>query len=216
VNWLNKCLLSFRSLMGSKVGRLPTSPSSSALSTKNFTPVPNTTAKAEASKPKSKSAPPKSYPEKLLNSPNVSSGKRIAPKAIVLHHTSGSYGGSVAWCMNPASRVSYHCIVAKDGRRSTLADPDERTWHAGVSSWRGKRDLNSWSIGAAFEGNTYKRPLGEDEMASMAEYLEPLMKLYRLTIDDVTDHRTVSPGRKDDLNPTEFARFKAYLAKRLT
>jgi N-acetyl-anhydromuramyl-L-alanine amidase AmpD len=75
--------------------------------------------------------------------------------------------------------------------------------------------LNSWSIGAAFEGDTYKRPLGEDEMASMAEYLEPLMRLYRLTIDDVTDHRTVSPRRKDDLNPTEFARFKKYLAARM-
>ncbi len=168
------------------------------------------------SAPSTKAKSPKSYPEKLLNTPNVSKGKRIKPKAIVLHHTSGSYAGSVAWCMNPASRVSYHCIVAKDGRRSTLADPDERTWHAGRSEWRGKRDLNSWSIGAAFEGDTYKRPLSEDEMASMAEYLEPLMKLYRLTLDDVTDHRTVSPGRKDDLNPVEFTRFKAYLAKRLT
>jgi len=167
------------------------------------------------SAPSTKAKSPKIYSEKLLNSPNVSQGKRIKPQAIVLHHTSGTYGGSVAWCMNPASRVSYHCIVAKDGRRSTLADPDERTWHAGVSSWRGKRDLNSWSIGAAFEGDTYKRPLGEDEMASMAEYLEPLMKLYRLTIDDVTDHRTVSPGRKDDLNPVELARFKAYLAAAL-
>ena len=167
------------------------------------------------SAPSTKAKSPKSYPEKLLNSPNVSQGKRIKPKAIVLHHTSGTYGGSVAWCMNPASRVSYHAIVAKDGRRSTLADPDERAWHAGVSSWRGKRDLNSWSIGAAFEGDTYKRPLGEDEMASMAEYLEPLMKLYRLTLDDVTDHRTVSPGRKDDLNPVEFTRFKKYLAARL-
>ncbi len=117
--------------------------------------------------------------------------------------------------MNPASRVSYHCIVAKDGRRSTLADPDERTWHAGVSSWRGKRDLNSWSIGAAFEGDTYKRQLNEDEMASMVEYLLPLLKKYGLSLNDITDHRTVSPGRKDDLNPTELARFKAYLAARM-
>jgi len=118
--------------------------------------------------------------------------------------------------MNPASRVSYHAIVAKDGRRSTLADPDERTWHAGVSSWRGRRDLNSWSVGAAFEGDTYKRTLGDDEMASMAEYLVPIMREYGLALSDVTDHRTVSPGRKNDLNPVELARFKAYLAKRLT
>lgn len=49
----------------------------------------------------------------------------------------------------------------------------------------------------------------------MADYLLPIMRQYRLTLADVTDHRTVSPGRKDDLNPTELARFKAYLAARL-
>ena len=117
--------------------------------------------------------------------------------------------------MDPISRVSYHAIVAKDGRRTVLADPDERTWHAGVSSWRGKRDLNSWSVGAAFEGDTNQRQLGEAEMASMAQYLVPLMKQYGLTLDDVTDHRTVSPGRKDDLAAAELARFKAYLANQL-
>jgi N-acetylmuramoyl-L-alanine amidase len=117
--------------------------------------------------------------------------------------------------MNPASRVSYHCIVAKDGKRTVLADPDERPWHAGKSGWRGRNDLNSWSIGAAFEGDTNTRQLGEAEMASMAEYLVPLMKQYNLALGDVTDHRSVSPGRKDDLNPVELARFKAYLAARV-
>jgi N-acetyl-anhydromuramyl-L-alanine amidase AmpD len=111
--------------------------------------------------------------------------------------------------------VSYHCIVAKDGKRTVLADADERPWHAGKSGWRGRNDLNSWSIGASFEGDTYDRELGEAEMASMADYLLPLMQRYGLTLADVADHRTVSPGRKDDLNPTELARFKAYLAARL-
>jgi N-acetylmuramoyl-L-alanine amidase len=190
-------------------------PNSSDSFTPKSTAAPKPIEAPAKSKQSTKAKSPKSHPEKLLNTPNVSQGRRIVPKAIVLHHTSGSYAGSVAWCMNPASRVSYHAIVAKDGRRSTLADLDERTWHAGKSEWRGKRDLNSWSIGAAFEGDTYKRPLNKDEMASMCEYLEPLMKLYRLTIDDVTDHRTVSPGRKDDLNPAELARFKEYLAQRI-
>ena len=174
---------------------------------------PPTTPKVAASKPKSPSGP--RFKEKQLNTPNVSAGRRITPKAIVLHHTAGSYAGSVSWCMDPISKVSYHAIVAKDGRRTVLADGDERTWHAGVSSWRGKRDLNSWAIGAAFEGDTNKRELGEAEMASMAEYLVPLMKQYGLTLDDVTDHRTVSPGRKDDLAAGELARFKDYLAKLL-
>jgi N-acetyl-anhydromuramyl-L-alanine amidase AmpD len=166
-----------------------------------------------ASKPKSPSAA--RFKEKLLNTPNVSAGRRIKPQAIVLHHTAGSYAGSVAWCMDPISKVSYHAIVGKDGRRTVLADPDERTWHAGKSERHGRRDLNSWSIGAAFEGDTNQRQLGEAEMASMAEYLVPLMRQYGLEEQDVTDHRTVSPGRKDDLNPKELARFKHYLGKQL-
>jgi N-acetyl-anhydromuramyl-L-alanine amidase AmpD len=121
----------------------------------------------------------------------------------------------VAWIKNPASRVSYHVLVAPDGKRTVFAVPEQRTWHAGVSSYRGKRDLNSWSIGAAFAGDTNKAPLTDAAMISMGEYLLPLLKKYGLSLNDVTDHRTVSPGRKDDLNPTELARFKAYLAKRL-
>jgi N-acetylmuramoyl-L-alanine amidase len=132
-----------------------------------------------------------------------------------LHHSGGSYAGGVSWIKNPASRVSYHCLVAQDGRRTVFANPEQRTWHAGVSSWRGKRDLNSWSAGVAFEGDTNKRELGEAEMASLAEYLAPIMRDYRLTLADVTDHRTVSPGRKDDLAPKAFAAVKKYLATRL-
>jgi N-acetyl-anhydromuramyl-L-alanine amidase AmpD len=196
-------------------GPRPTLPNSSDSFTPKSTDAPKPIEAPAKSKQSTKAKSPKSYSEKLLNTPNTSQGRRITPKAIVLHHTSGTYAGSVAWCMNPASRVSYHAIVAKDGRRSTLADPDERTWHAGVSSWRGRRDLNSWSVGAAFEGDTYERQLGEDEMASMAEYLVPIMRQYNLALGDVTDHRTVSPGRKNDLNPKELARFKAYLAQRL-
>ena len=211
MNWLSWFQKLWRKPLSD--GPLPTSQNSSSSLSSNSTSEPRTTPKAAASKQKSPSA--KGYPEKQLNSPNVTRGRRITPRAIVLHHTAGSYAGSVAWCADPASRVSYHCIVAKDGKRTVLADPDERAWHAGKSTWRGRRDLNSWSVGAAFEGDTYDRELGDAEMASMADYLLPIMRQYGLTLADVTDHRTVSPGRKDDLNPKELARFKAYLFQRL-
>ena len=192
-----------RLFAGSPAGRPPTSQKSSSPSSASSTSGPSI--KPKPSGPR--------FREKQLNTPNVSAGRRIKPQAIVLHHTAGSYAGSAAWCMDPASKVSYHAIVARDGKRTVLADPDERTWHAGVSSWRGKKDLNSYAIGAAFEGDTNKRELGEAEMASMAEYLLPIMQRYGLTLADVTDHRTVSPGQKDDLNPSELARFKGYLSK---
>jgi N-acetylmuramoyl-L-alanine amidase len=156
----------------------------------------------------------KSYPEQKIRTPNVSA-KAIVPQAVVLHHSGGSYAGGVSWIRNPKSRVSYHVLVAEDGRRTVFANPTQRTWHAGVSSWKGRRDLNSWSIGASFAGDTNKEPLTDAAMASMVEYLLPLIKKYRLTLNDVTDHRTVSPGRKDDLKASELARFKSYLADRM-
>ena len=156
----------------------------------------------------------KSFPEARVRTPNVSA-KPIRPEAVVLHHSGGSYAGGVSWIKNPASRVSYHVLVAQDGRRTVFASPTQRTWHAGKSEWRGKRDLNSWSIGASFAGDTNREPLTDAAMASMANYLIPIMDKYNLAQGDITDHRTVSPGRKDDLKASELARFKSYLAERM-
>lgn len=198
----------------SNAGPLPTSQNSSSSSKSNSTSAPTTMPKEAASKPKSPSVPAKSYPETKVKTPNVSA-KPITPQAVVLHHSGGSYAGGVSWIKDPKSRVSYHVLVAPNGRRTVFAAPTQRTWHAGKSSWQGRGDLNSWSVGASFAGDTYKEPLTDDAMASMFEYLAPVLKEYGLTLNNVTDHRTVSPGRKDDLKPSEFARFKAYLAKRI-
>ena len=117
--------------------------------------------------------------------------------------------------MNPASRVSYHCIIKENGERTVLADDNERAWHAGVSSWRNRNDLNSWSIGLAFEGDTNNRELNANEMESAAQYLVPIMQKYGLKIADVTDHRTVSPNRKDDLNVRQYRAFTTFLKNRM-
>jgi N-acetyl-anhydromuramyl-L-alanine amidase AmpD len=92
------------------------------------------------------------YKEVSRQTPNFSKGRVIHPTAVVLHHTSGSYAGGVSWCMNPASQVSYHVIIAPNGERTVLAGDNQRAWHAGVSSWKGRKDLNSWSLGVAFAG----------------------------------------------------------------
>lgn len=155
------------------------------------------------------------YKEVSRQTPNFSKGRVITPKAVVLHHTSGSYAGSVAWCMNPASQVSYHVIIKEDGERTVLASDNQRTWHAGRSFWRNKPDLNSWSLGVAFAGDTYEKPLTKEQIESAIEYLLPRMKKLSLTIKDVTDHRTVSPNRKNDLKPSEYDRFVNELKQHL-
>jgi N-acetyl-anhydromuramyl-L-alanine amidase AmpD len=135
----------------------------------------------------------------------------IIPEAIVLHHSDGSYRGGVAWISNPASKVSYHVLIARDGRRTVFANDTERCWHAGKSNWQGRPDLNSWSLGLAWEGNTYDYPLGNAAIDSALEYLLPRLKKWGIGRDMVLDHRLVSPGRKTDLAPAQYNKFQERL-----
>lgn len=139
----------------------------------------------------------------IKQSPNISRN-RIVPKGIVLHHTTGSYAGSVAWCLNPKSEVSYHCIVDMNGDRTILALPTQRAWHAGKSSFKGQSDCNSFMLGVAVSGNTYNRDLTAREIDSVADYCVEQMREFNIPIDWVTTHKAVSPGRKTDISDKAF------------
>lgn len=150
--------------------------------------------------------PPAPYRETKVATPNKSS-RRIKPLAIVLHHSGGSYLGGVSWIKNPASKVSYHCLISREGKRTVFGEDTDRMWHAGISSYKGKRDANSWSIGVSFEGNSYLQPLSEDMINSAIEYIKPRMEKWRIGLDMVLDHRIISSPRKSDLNPEEYRKF---------
>ena len=152
----------------------------------------------------------KTYDERRVNTPNKQAN-RIKPEAIVLHHSDGSYLGGVEWIADPVSRVSYHVLIARDGRRTVFCNDTDRAWHAGVSSWQGRKDLNSWSLGVSWEGNTYDRPLEDAAMASAIEYLVPRMKKWGIPLNMVVTHQQVSPTRKTDISAADAARFKTRL-----
>lgn len=156
-------------------------------------------------------APPKkTYDERRINTPNKGRTS-IKPEAIVLHHSDGSYRGGCAWIADPKSKVSYHVLIARDGRRTVFANDTDRCWHAGVSSWQRRRDLNSWSLGVAWEGNTYELPLGEAAMESAIEYLVPRMKKWGIPMNMVVTHQQIAPTRKTDISAGDAARFKSRL-----
>jgi len=150
------------------------------------------------------------YPETFRQTPNCKRGGNKL-KGVVLHHSAGSYGGSVSWCLNATAKVSYHCIIDTDGSRTVLARDVDRCWHAGKSSWNGEKWCNNFTIGLAWSGNTYERKLTMAEIYSAIEYLEPRMKLYGWGLEQITTHREVSPGRKNDPSPDATADFKRVL-----
>lgn len=151
-----------------------------------------------------------SFDERKVYTPNKQANC-ICPEAIILHHSDGSYLGGCEWIADPVSRVSYHVLIARDGRRTVFCNDTDRAWHAGVSSWQGRRDCNSWSLGVSWEGNTYDNPLGEDAMASALEYIVPRMKKWAIPLNAVLTHQQVAPKRKNDISPADAVRFKSRL-----
>jgi N-acetyl-anhydromuramyl-L-alanine amidase AmpD len=156
---------------------------------------------------------PKYYQQTNKRTPNISTGRVIKPTHVILHHTSGAYAGSVSWCSDPVSKVSYHCIIARSGKRTVLALPTQRTWHAGVSSWQDRKDVNSFSLGMAWEGDTYQTPLSEDALLSAVEYLLPILRENNIPLANILRHADIAPGRKDDCSPSAHAALLAALNK---
>jgi N-acetyl-anhydromuramyl-L-alanine amidase AmpD len=77
---------------------------------------------------------------------------------IMLHYTGGSFQGSVAWCRNPRSKVSYNWIIDVGGDEELLAPGTARAWHAGVCRPSDPRlqytDANSAFYGIAIAATT--------------------------------------------------------------
>ena len=124
--------------------------------------------------------------------------KGVIPRLIVLHATAGkSDAGDIAWLQSPESGVSYHAMVSRNGGLFTFVDYADRAWHAGVSSWKGVPDCNSYSIGLAFaNAHDGKEALTPIQIAVMQGVVQHLRQQWPGI--EVVTHADVAPKRKRD------------------
>lgn len=87
-------------------------------------------------------------PAPFRQTPNVSAGRKLDPRFLVMHYTAGrNFQSSVSWLTDAAAKASAHLVIGRGGEIAQLAPFDAVTWHAGVSQWRGLSGLNAYSIG---------------------------------------------------------------------
>lgn len=78
--------------------------------------------------------------------PNLSD--RLQAEYIVIHYADlPNAETAIDRLTDPESGVSAHLVIARDGAITQLAPFDRATWHAGVSAWNGRENLNRFSIG---------------------------------------------------------------------
>src|ERR1700712_1122509 len=94
----------------------------------------------------------------------------VVPELVLIHSISlppGEYGGDAIeqlftnrldWGAHPyyeqirGIEVSAHFVIRRDGESIQFVSCDDRAWHAGASSWRGRANCNDYSIGIELEG----------------------------------------------------------------
>jgi N-acetyl-anhydromuramoyl-L-alanine amidase len=155
------------------------------------------------------------FPEFQQLSPNFDAAPRHEELGVLFHHSEMGFDETIALMLRPESEVSYHCLIAPDGRRCQLVAEDQIAWHAGASRFLGRTRCNDFLLGLAFAGDTYREPLTAAQLASALEWLEPRWLARGWTLERMTDHRQVAPDRKRDLNPVEWERLRAAIAARL-
>jgi len=99
------------------------------------------------------------------------------------------------------SRVSAHYVVGEDGTVFRIVAEKDRAWHAGLSQWEGRGDVNSRAIGIeiANGGHDYGlAPYPDAQIAAVIELVGDILKRNRLTPDRVVGHSDIAPARKDD------------------
>ncbi|MEC5290052.1 N-acetylmuramoyl-L-alanine amidase [Aurantimonas sp. C2-6-R+9] len=124
------------------------------------------------------------------------------PDMLILHYTGmGTGEGAVRWLCDPQSGVSCHYLVHEDGRVVQMVPEEQRAWHAGEGSWRGRGDVNSRSIGIEIvnvgHGNGYP-DFPAAQIASVIELCRECVGRWPIPPEFVLAHSDIAPARKSD------------------
>ena len=135
---------------------------------------------------------------------------------LVVHSISlppGVYGGPeveqlftnrLDWDAHPyfqsirGTQVSAHFFVRRDGGLVQFVSCDDRAWHAGVSSYRGRENCNDDSIGVELEG-LEGETFTPAQYQSLSDLVQAIAQQYPLA--HMAGHEHIAPGRKLDPGP---------------
>ena len=139
----------------------------------------------------------------LIEAPSPNFDIRTAPPdMIVLHYTGMPTGEeALARLRDAEAKVSSHYLVEEDGRVFRLVPEERRAWHAGVSYWRGRRNVNGDSVGIEIVNPGHEfgyRAFPDAQVAAVIELIQDIRGRWAIEDRDIVGHADVAPPRKED------------------
>ena len=109
-------------------------------------------------------------------------------------------------------RVSAHCLIQRDGHIVQYVSFNDKAWHAGVSSYKGREKCNDFSIGIELEG-TDDIPYTKAQYQQLSRLSTTLIATYPKIKDNIVGHCDIAPRRKTDPGAEfDWTYFKSLLA----
>jgi len=142
---------------------------------------------------------------RILERPSPNHDARLADGVVdmlILHYTGmESATAALDRLCSPEAKVSAHYLIDEDGTVWRLVPEERRAWHAGVSSWRGRSDINSASIGIELVNPGHEfgyRPFPAPQMAALEALGRDILPRHPILPWYVLGHSDVAPQRKTD------------------
>jgi len=121
---------------------------------------------------------------------------------LVLHYTGMKTAAeALDRLCDPAAKVSAHYLIEEDGRVWRLVEEAQRAWHAGVSSWQGRTDINAVSIGIELVNPGHEfgyRPFPRPQIAALETLATDILRRHAIEPRLILGHSDVAPQRKQD------------------
>ncbi|MGB3287746.1 MAG: N-acetylmuramoyl-L-alanine amidase [Burkholderiaceae bacterium] len=124
---------------------------------------------------------------------------------VVLHYTSASNEASLK--ILSQRNVSSHYLITDEPRPRVylLVDENRRAWHAGVSQWYGRTDMNSGSIGIEIvnqgrQGDAWE-PYSPAQIRVLTILLKDIVARHQIKALNIVGHSDIAPQRKIDPGP---------------
>ena len=139
----------------------------------------------------------------IIEAPSPNFDARTAPPSMVVLHYTGMPTGTAALdrLRDPEAKVSAHYLVEEDGRVFRLVTEERRAWHAGVSFWRGRQNVNGDSLGIELVNPGHEfgyRAFPEVQIEAVIGLLADIRSRWSIEDRDIVGHSDIAPDRKED------------------
>ena len=139
---------------------------------------------------------------KFIVSPNFTARQSRKIRYVIIHYTGmRTAQASIKRLKSRKHQVSCHYLIDNSGEIVQMVKDQDIAWHAGVSYWDGKRNINNNSIGIEIQNKGHE--LGYEnfrkvQISSLISLIILLKQKHRISDAFILGHSDIAPDRKID------------------